>query len=132
MSIAKAGRVSEWEHAFIMLAIGAVLAAPVQTMAGPLFQPLLSIADEWAWAVMFLAMGGLRAVALIINGLAPAGSPAVRVLVASFALTTWLFVTAVFLAAAPVGYWAASVYAVLALFEVRIMWSATRDMKGAL
>lgn len=50
--------------------------------------------------------------------------------VATLATPVWMILTYAFATAAPVGLWAAAVYAVLALFEVRIMWSAARDLKG--
>lgn len=127
---AKPSRIVEWQHATIMLAIGAVLLWPEPTMTGPLFEPLISIMPEKAWSALMIAMGAIRASALIVNGFAPKGSPLARIMVALLAVIVWMLITYAFLLASPIGLWAASVYSVLAVFELRIVWSAARDLKG--
>ncbi len=126
----KPGRILEWEHGLIMLAIGLVLMLPDPTMVGPLFEPLLDIMPEKAWAALMFVMGVIRCAALVVNGLAPTGSPLARMAVSLMAAPIWALASYTFLLAAPVGLWAASVYVVLAGFELKIMWSAARDLKG--
>lgn len=103
---------------------------PGQTMVGPLFAPLVNLMSEKAWAALLFVMSVVRCAALVVNGLAPRGSPLARMAVSLMAAPVWALVAYAFWLAAPVGLWAAAVYAVLAGFEVKIMWAAARDLKG--
>jgi hypothetical protein len=128
----KPGRIVEWQHTFIMLAIGLALIWPEPTMTGPLFVPLIEIMPEKAWAALMLVMGAVRSCALIVNGVAPTGSPIARMFVAWIGVMVWSLIAYTFWLASPIGLWAASVYVVLAIFELKIIWSAARDLKGGL
>lgn len=123
------GRIIEWQHGLIMLAIGLALLWPDPTMKGVLFQPLTDMMPERAWAALMLFMGVVRCTALIVNGTAPRGSPMARMAVSVMATPVWMLVAFSFWSAGPVGFWAAAVYAVLVGFELRIMWTAARDLK---
>lgn len=126
-------RALEIEHALIFLAIGFALALPNDIMyeGSQVFSAFEAVMPEIAWAALFLFVGTLRIGAVIVNGRSPRGSPIARIFGASISLALYAFMIVAFVKVAPPGLWAASVYAVLALAEVRMVAIATMDLRNA-
>jgi hypothetical protein len=126
-------RALEIQHALIFLVIGVVLALPHEIMyeGSQVFSAFEALMPEPAWAALFLFVGSLRIGAVIVNGRSPRGSPIARIFGASISLALFAFMIVAFAKAAPPGLWAASVYAVLALAEVRMVAIATVDLRNA-
>jgi hypothetical protein len=124
-------RLIEWFFAFVFLAIAFVLFLPVKTMSPPLFHFHLSLLSEHGWALLFFAVGGLRIAALIINGMAPRGSPAIRCTMAGISAVVFATLAAAFAGTGPLGWWAASVYAVSTAFEFVTVYRSIQDVSHA-
>jgi hypothetical protein len=124
-------RLIEWFFGLVFLAIAFVLFLPDKTMSTPLFHFHLSLMSEYAWALMFFAVGGLRIAALIINGMAPRGSPTIRCTMAGVSAVVFATLAAAFAGIGPLGWWAASVYAVSTAFEFITIYRSIQDVSHA-
>ena len=124
-------RMIEWFFASVFLAISAVLFLPDKTMSPPLFQFHLSLMSEYAWALVFFIVGALRVAALITNGRAPRGSPAIRCTMALISAVVFATLAAAFIKSGPLGWWAASVYSVATVFEFITIYRAIQDVSHA-
>lgn len=121
----------EWQSAAILVAIGLALALPGQTMTPPLFGAFLLIMPEPMWSALLIVAGCVRAVALIINGRSPRGSPAVRAFSAVLSAALFAGLAAGFAVYAPTGWWATSVYLTLTAFEIMTVYRAVGELRGA-
>ncbi|CAM5772076.1 hypothetical protein LMIY3S_03722 [Labrys miyagiensis] len=89
-------RLPEWVSATIMLGFGAILLEPGNTFElSPGFAFMADVAPENVWGVCLVLLGGLRFVALVLNGtFVPFQrlSPLVRSATATLAATAWMIV----------------------------------------
>jgi hypothetical protein len=121
-------RTVEWQHSICMFLIGIILLLPIETMQVAAFTEMVKLMTEPMWGFLFLFTGMMRMIALFINGQAPKGSPAARLLgsiigVALFTLVT----TTLILAGALFG---ATLCFIIAVFELKVIYNSTRDLKN--
>lgn len=122
-------RIIEWEHSIIMVVIGFVILLPFHSaLQTPTTLNMLTIMSETLWGLAFLSVGIIRVIALLINGRSPRGSPLARIIGASFNSILLSVVIVSFYTAYPSGLWAGSVYLIFVLFEMRIIYLATKDL----
>ncbi len=82
-------RALDWACGVFALVFGMVLLAPGQSVPWSPDEGLLHSLPEEVWAVLFVAAGLGRVVALIVNGRMPSGSPAIRAVSALVAGYMW-------------------------------------------
>lgn len=88
----------EWLLASMMFAWGIGLLLPGNTMSLPQYRLLSNLAPEFVWAAWSLSIGGLRFVALYING-SWRRTPLIRSACAIFGLIWWLLLCVLFMTA---------------------------------
>jgi hypothetical protein len=124
----------EWLLASLMVAWGVGLSVPGNTMDLPAYRLLGALAPEPVWAAWSLGIGGLRMVALYING-SWRRTPLIRTLGAMFGVIWWLVLAFCF-ASADISPMPAAVmwYPVLIAFEGYSVARGARDIyhSGAL
>ena len=82
-------RALEWFSACVMLAWGAVLAFPGDTLSGASFMAFRQLhMTEYLWAWLFGAIGAARLAALYVNGRWPR-TPHIRMVGALFGALSW-------------------------------------------
>lgn len=126
-------RALEWFSALVMLSWGMVLAMPGDTMAGPAyaaFHRFGTTEDFWAWA--FGMMGGIRLVALYINGRWPR-TPVIRMVCATFgamswAQVSWMLTEGTYLKSG-IATTGTAVYGILALADLFSIFRAAFDAR---
>lgn len=123
------GRTIEWEHSIIMIVIGLIILLPFHSaLQSPTTIGVLLFMSETLWGYAFLSVGVIRVIALMINGRSPRGSPLARIFGASLNSMLLSGIVVSFYAAYPSGLWAGSVYLIFILFEMRIIYLATKDL----
>lgn len=127
-------RLTEWLFAAMMVAWGAYLFFPVHTFDAPQYAMLSAIADEKVWGAFSISIGGLRMLALYVNG-AVRQTPLIRALGAVMGVIWWLVLSYLFIAA-PAEHMPAGVvwYPIFVVFEgiSCIRTGADAIMSGAL
>lgn len=93
------GRDLEWLFSSMMLAWGLYLWLPMPTFDGPQYALLKAIANEKVWGAFSVSIGGLRMVALTING-AIRQTPVVRATGATLGAVWWVTLTYLFMTTA--------------------------------
>jgi hypothetical protein len=123
---------AEWLSSVFMLGWAAALAMPGNTFAAPQFAAFFRapFMTEEFWAAVFGAVGGMRIVALYLNGDSPTRGPRCRTAGAAFGFISWTQVSLMLLEATafrgePVST-GAIVYATVAFFDsLAILWIAS-------
>jgi hypothetical protein len=92
----------EWLLASMMVAWGAGLLLPGDTLSLPQYRLLAAIASEPLWASWSLSMGAVRMVALYVNG-SWRRTPLIRAFCAILGMAWWLVLGFMFVAAAEAG-----------------------------
>lgn len=133
----KRGRNTELQHGIILFFMGIVLffTSPDSINILDKFNLVygighaLSLANLKVWAVAFIVVSLVRFTALWINGRSPVGSPIARIIsavVTSMLLVVFTMDVVLYPSALIV------VYFVMLIFELIIIWNATRDLKYAI
>jgi len=120
-------RTVEWQHSILMVLLGIVLLLPIDTMHSYAFVNMLKLMSEPMWGLLFLLTGCLRAFALFINGQAPKGSPIARLFGAFVGISVFSLITTTFILSSAL--FGATFCFVMAIFELRVIYNATRDLK---
>ena len=117
----------EWLLAALMVAWGLGLMLPGDTMGLPQYRLLAAIAPELVWASWSISVGGLRIVALYVNG-SWKRTPLIRASCAAFGMMWWLILGYLFQSAtngaAPAGL---MFYPVFIAFEGYSVYRGARD-----
>jgi hypothetical protein len=110
-------RLIEWLFASMMIAWGMYLWLPMATFDAPQYALLKSIADEGVWGAFSASIGGIRLVALWVNGQVRQ-TPLIRALGAGLGVVWWMVLTYLFISA-PGQHMPAGVvwYPIFVLFE---------------
>lgn len=122
-------RTIEWQHAIMMILLGIGLLFPMQSMTSAAFAPMVAIMPELIWGVVFLITGVLRVIALYVNGSAPRGSPIARLFGAFVGVSIFSFMTVAFFNALPTALFGVVYSFVMGMFELRVIYNATKDLK---
>lgn len=124
----------EWFSAAVMVAWGLTLAMPGNTLAGSNFQAFqrYPFMTETFWATIFGIVGGMRLVALYINGRNPR-TPYARMGGALFGTISWgqvsLLITEGTYGATGIASTGTGVYALLALADLVSIYRAAHDVR---
>lgn len=133
-------RLIEWQHSLIFLLLGIVLVMPFGVITSSIiFTSFLKILPvdllQYAgnlWGAVFMIIGFMRIVLLFLERLNPTRPVFIigRMLMCFvYMLFLGFFVTA-FIVIWPAGLWAAVVYFILMVFEIIVLWRATRYLKN--
>lgn len=117
----------EWLLASMMVAWGVGLMLPGDTMSLPQYRLLGAIAPEYVWAAWSVSIGGIRVLALYING-SWRRTPLFRVAGASLGMIWWLVLGFLFKAAAD---GSGAISAGLLWFPVFIFFEGYSIVRGA-
>lgn len=124
-------RAPEWALAAMLVVWGSIVYAPGDTFTTPAWSVMQLIADERTWGISALCIGGLRLVALTLNGTFWSTwygrwSPHVRSVMAGLSCFVWLQIT-LGLVLAGTGSTGLAVYPLLLALDFYNVLSASHD-----
>ena len=87
-------RLAEWTFAAVLFSWGLILMRPEQTFGiSPSSAPLARIADESTWAFYCASVGGLRLLALFVNGWLLPHTYVLRIATSFLSVLAWLTIS---------------------------------------
>jgi hypothetical protein len=99
-------RLHEWTFACVMAVMGYLLLLPNVTFDQPVFRAMALVATETEWGAFLATVGGVRLVALVVNGTFPQFhtiTPVIRSIMAFASAFVWFCLAWGFHAASPHG-----------------------------
>jgi hypothetical protein len=99
-------RLHEWTFAFVLAGMGYELLMPHATFDAPVYRAMATVATESQWGAFLAIVGGVRLLALIINGTFPQFhtiTPIIRSVMALASAFVWFCLAWGFHAASPHG-----------------------------
>lgn len=99
-------RLHEWTFSFVLVGMGYKLLEPGATFDQPVFRAMATVASETQWGTFLATVGGVRLLALIINGTFPQFhtiTPIIRSIMAFASAFVWFCLAWGFYSASPKG-----------------------------
>lgn len=133
------GRLIEWEHAFIFFLIGCTLLLPYSILeSSSVFISFINILPpgsannaQFVWGLFMVFLGLIRSFVLIFEKLYSSAYTIIvlRISLSIVYMLIFNMLVVAFITAWPQGIWAASVYLILMIFEMMVIWRATLYFK---
>lgn len=113
---------------WIAVGVGLVLLGPTNTFSAPSFRAIASVVSETTAGSLCVFFGGVRLVALWVNGRRGRETSLIRTFGCLGGFAFWLAIAIGFLMAAPPVVTGVAVYAILAIAELHSSGRAASDM----